>query len=43
MDFKELILGTDPLALTALGGFVVLLVVSVGILVFMLRKLPSRR
>lgn len=43
MDLKSLILDTDPLALIALGGFVTVLVVTIALLVFMLRKLPARR
>ena len=43
MDLKSLIFGTDPLALIALGGFVTVLVVSLGLLFFMLKKLPGRR
>lgn len=43
MDLKSLIVNTDPLALIALGGFVAVLVVSLGLLVFMMRKLPSKR
>jgi len=43
MDLNSLILGTDPLALIALGGFVTVLIVSIGLLIFMLKKLPSRR
>lgn len=43
MDVKSLILGTDPLALIALGGFVTVLIVSLGLLIFMLKKLPGRR
>ncbi|MGD9669806.1 MAG: hypothetical protein AB7U75_12205 [Hyphomicrobiaceae bacterium] len=42
MDLKGLILGTDPLALIALGGFVSVLVVTLGLLIFMLKKLPGR-
>lgn len=43
MDLNSLIFGTDPLALIALGGFVAVLIVSLGILVFVLKKLPARR
>jgi hypothetical protein len=43
MDLKGLILGTDPLAQIALGGFVVLIVVSLGIVFFVLKKMPGRR
>lgn len=43
MDLKSLIVNTDPLALIALGGFVAVLVVSLGLLIFMMRKLPSKR
>ncbi len=43
MDLKALILGTDPLALIALGGFIAVLVVTFGLLIFMLNKLPGRR
>ncbi len=43
MDLKSLIVNTDPLALIALGGFVAVLVVTLGLLVFMMRKLPSKR
>ncbi|HRY06610.1 MAG TPA: hypothetical protein P5114_05780 [Hyphomicrobiaceae bacterium] len=43
MDFKSLILGTDPLAQIALGGFIAVLVVTLGLLIFMLMKLPGRR
>lgn len=39
----DLIAGTDSLALIALGGFAILMVVSIGILVFVLKKLPARR
>lgn len=43
MDLKSLVLDTDPLALIALGGFITVIVVTVALLVFMLRKLPARR
>lgn len=43
MDLKSLVVNTDPLALIALGGFVAVLVVSLGLLIFMMRKLPSKR
>lgn len=40
MDLNGLIFRTDPLALFALGGFVLVLVVSLALVVFVLRKLP---
>jgi len=43
MDLNDLILGTDPLALIALGGFVAVLIVTLALLIFMLRKIPRRR
>lgn len=43
MDLKSLILDTDPLALIALAGFISVLVVTIALLIFMLRKLPARR
>lgn len=43
MDLKSLIVDTDPLALIALAGFVSVLVVTLGLLIFMMRKLPSKR
>lgn len=43
MDLKSLIVDTDPLALIALGGFVSVLVVTLGLLIFMMRKLPAKR
>lgn len=42
MDLKALILGTDPLALIALGGFISVLVVTLALFIFMLKKLPGR-
>jgi hypothetical protein len=39
----QLILGTDPLALIALGGFVTVVIVTLPLFIFALRKLPSRR
>lgn len=42
MDFKSLILGTDPLALIALGGFVTVLIVTFGLFIFVLKKMPGR-
>ncbi len=43
MDLQSLIFGTDPLALIALGGFVTVLIVTLALFIFMLKKLPSRR
>jgi hypothetical protein len=39
----QLILGTDPLALIALGGFVTVVIVTLALFIFALRTLPSRR
>jgi len=39
----QLTLGKDPLALIALGGFVTVVIVTLALFIFALRKLPSRR
>jgi hypothetical protein len=43
MDLQSLIFGTDQLALIALVGFVSVIVVTLALLIFVLKKLPARR
>jgi hypothetical protein len=43
VDLNQLVLGADRLALIALGGFVTVLIVTLMLFNFALRKLPSRR
>lgn len=43
MDLKALFLDTDPLAMIALVGLLVTLLVTVGLGAFVIAKLPKRR
>lgn len=43
MDLESLIVDTDPLARIALGGIATVLIVTVALFIFMMRKLPARR
>lgn len=43
MDLKALLFETDPLATFALAGLLVTIIVTLGILSFVVAKLPKRR